>query len=471
MNKTLRIKNERDEEEKIGMKKEEDEWFKAIPAGTSIGMVKDAEKEENSKKFHDPAGGSPINIGRHLVSYLQDAQPESTRKTLAFSKANFGVMIGVFMKETWTDLVHSFECPSDTKENRIMDLKFEYQTLRAKSTESLSQTYTHYKTLLNELANDSVNLSKHEINVGLHEQFPNELQNHLSGLRNSNHTQTLNLANIYERFVYEDNLIQRRYFDTKKALITTPSSTPISTAFFFNNVIQDFQENSDDEVDERSNYKAEYKKIKAKLALFEASPSSSQNPKTFQPKNKGLVAETFDWDKEEVSDKKEVTQVKVLPALVDDELTVGKSHARNGEWIDITIRKVNTLLSTDEDADWQNYLKYINIDLNEQIPHQKKKVLGGELFIESSSKMNENENLFIPASIGYDQEMVPKTKDWVERLNPDNKLLNFNTRRILVPESQAVNESLEPTKTLNTPESSKDSKAKSLTLLPPLKNL
>ncbi|GKG55585.1 hypothetical protein Tco_0572225, partial [Tanacetum coccineum] len=59
---------------------------------------------------------------------------------------------------------------------------------------------------------------------------------------------------------------------------------------------------------------------------------------------------------------------------------------------------------------------------------------------ESSFKMNENENLFIPASMGYDQEMVPKNKDWAERLNPDNKLPNFNTGRILVPKSQAVNE-------------------------------
>ncbi|GJY58732.1 hypothetical protein Tco_0458624 [Tanacetum coccineum] len=151
---------------------------------------------------------------------------------------------------------------------------------------------------------------------------------------------------------------------------------------------KDFQENSDDECLKASNqsllqeliqsssnsiiklvlkyskdYKAEYKKMKAKLALLEASPLSSQNPKTFQPKNKGLVTETFDWDEEEVSDEEEVTQVKVLMALVDDELTVGKSHARNGEWVDKTMRKVNTLLSMDEDADWQNYLKYINIDL------------------------------------------------------------------------------------------------------------
>ncbi|GKD66990.1 retrovirus-related pol polyprotein from transposon TNT 1-94 [Tanacetum coccineum] len=207
----------------------------------------------------------------------------------------------VSAKETWTDLVHSFEGPSNTKENRIIDLKLEYQTFKAKSTESLSQTYTCYKTLLNKLANDGVNLSKHEINV-----------------------------DIYGRFVYEENLIQRRFSDTKKALIKTPSSTTVSTAFFSNKVIPDFQENSNDEVNERSSHfardclsktsepsykspvdnyssvykgfqpkftpkliqsssnsssqtdlmfqkdsKAEYKKMKAKLALLEESPSSS----------------------------------------------------------------------------------------------------------------------------------------------------------------------------------------------------
>ncbi|GKF37134.1 hypothetical protein Tco_0113892, partial [Tanacetum coccineum] len=62
----------------------------------------------------------------------------------------------------------------------------------------------------------------------------------------------------------------------------------------------------------QKDYKAKYKKIKARLALLESSPSTSHNPKTFQPKNKGLVAKTFDCDEEEVSDDEEVTKFKVL---------------------------------------------------------------------------------------------------------------------------------------------------------------
>ncbi|GKE08562.1 hypothetical protein Tco_1412113, partial [Tanacetum coccineum] len=238
-------------------------------------------------------------------------------------------------KDTWTDLVHSFEGPFDTKENRIMDLKLEYQMFRAKPYETLSQTYTHYKTLLNELANDGVNLSKHKIDVG---------------------------------FV---NSLPERYLDTQKALITAPSTSQISTAFFSNNIVQDFQEIFDDEADERSSeeylrdlnlefherallanskrfikkknnfsiqkanedtecYKCGKKKMKAKLALLKANPPISQPSKPFQLKNKGLIAERFDWDKEEVSDAEE-TRVQVLMALADDELSVGKNHARNGE--------------------------------------------------------------------------------------------------------------------------------------------
>ncbi|GJW27463.1 hypothetical protein Tco_0044338 [Tanacetum coccineum] len=228
-------------------------------------------------------------------------------------------------KATWIDLVHSFEGPLDTNENRIIDLKLEYQTFRAKPTESLSQTYTRCKTLLNKLANDGVNLSTHEINVGFVNSLPEKWLTFSYGLRNANHTQTLDLVDIYERFVYEDNLIQRRYSDTKKALITTPSNERSSEEYLRDldielherallaNLKCHFAKDCFSKTSEPSykspvepkiqkDYKAEYKKMKANLALLEASTSTSQNPKTFQPKNKGLVAETFDWDEEEFLD-------------------------------------------------------------------------------------------------------------------------------------------------------------------------
>ncbi|GJT60171.1 hypothetical protein Tco_1003704 [Tanacetum coccineum] len=151
------------------------------------------------------------------------------------------------------------------------------------------------------------------------------------------------------RFVYEDNPISRRYLEFKNSMI----SSPISIAFFSNSVVQDFKENSDDE------------KVKAKLELLEVGPSNTQPSKPFQTKNKGLVAETYDWDEEKVtSNDEDLVNVKVLMALSeDDKMAVGKSHARNDEWVNITMRKVNLLLSMDDDADLHYYLKYINVDL------------------------------------------------------------------------------------------------------------
>ncbi|GJV22195.1 hypothetical protein Tco_1371215 [Tanacetum coccineum] len=70
----------------------------------------------------------------------------------------------------------------------------------------------------------------------------------LTRVEKRNHIQTLDLADKYKRFVYEDNLISKRFLKSKKALITTP----IWPTFFSNNIVQDFQENSDDEVDERT---------------------------------------------------------------------------------------------------------------------------------------------------------------------------------------------------------------------------
>ncbi|GKC40876.1 retrovirus-related pol polyprotein from transposon TNT 1-94 [Tanacetum coccineum] len=402
----------------------------------------------------------------------------------------------VSAKEKWTDLVHSFEGPSDTKENRIIDLKLQYQTFRAKSTESLSQTYTHYKTLLNELANDDANLSKHEINVGFVNSLPEKWLTFSQRLRNANHTQTLDLADIYGRISKKILMKKRNNFSGQKANVNaecykcgykghfardyfSKTSKPfyqspvnnyssVSNGFqpkFTPKLIQSSQNSSSQaDLKAQKDYKAEYKKMKAKLALLKASSSSSQNPKTFQPKNKA-----------------------------DDELAVGKSHARNGEWVYLIIRKVNTLLSMDEYADWQNYLKYINIDLK-FVEEQRLNLLSkynkmvfelnkcrDELLILKQAKLDavtfQIQNIEL-TKLNHDlQEQLKEEKRINEKWLTNSKKVSqciseqipHQKKKVLgVPESQAINESLE---TSNTPESSKDSKAESLTPPPSLKNL
>ncbi|GJV63910.1 hypothetical protein Tco_1474738 [Tanacetum coccineum] len=189
----------------------------------------------------------------------------------------------------------------------------------------------------------------------------------------------------------------------------------------------------------------------------------------------------FDWNEEEVSDDEDMTQVKVLMALADDELSVRKNHAGNGEWIDIIMKKVNILLSMDEDSDWQTYLKYINIDLKYveerrlnllskynkiifelnkcrddllalkqvkleavtfQIQNTELTKLNHALYdqlkeerkiTESSSKNDVKENPFIPASVDYDDEMVSKSKYWAPTDPDSSKELGSEPQTPLPP--------------------------------------
>ncbi|GKB27884.1 hypothetical protein Tco_0867285 [Tanacetum coccineum] len=110
-------------------------------------------------------------------------------------------------------------------------------------------------------------------------------------------------------------------------------------------------------------FEAKYHKVKAKLALLSSNASA---PSSFLGKNKGLIAKTYDWDDEEVSsDENEVTEVKALMALTDEErVSVGKESARNGDWTKISMKKAHTLLQMEDNNDRKSFLNYLCIDLN-----------------------------------------------------------------------------------------------------------
>ncbi|GJY51746.1 hypothetical protein Tco_0442593 [Tanacetum coccineum] len=301
-------------------------------------------------------------------------------------------------KSTWNDLILYHEGPSNVKESRAMDLKLCYNIFKFKEGETLTQTFTRYKALMNELVNDGINLSKLEINIGFINGLPKKWLSFCQSLRNTNHVKDSELASLSGKLKYEENIIDNIYETKKnKSLV---SATPLSTAFFSTSIVQDFQDSPDDEEDTRSSheylndleeeyqarallakskrffkkgtqrfssakandqtecqnvarkhkpelrptkdFEAKHNKVKAKLALLSSSASAS---KAATVKNKGLIAEAYKWDKEEVSsDDKEMVKVKVLMALAEENDVVSKEGVRNDEWVKISMRKVTTLV-------------------------------------------------------------------------------------------------------------------------------
>ncbi|GJZ57382.1 retrovirus-related pol polyprotein from transposon TNT 1-94 [Tanacetum coccineum] len=117
--------------------------------------------------------------------------------------------------------------------------------------------------------------------------------------RNTNHVKDYELASLFGKLKYEENLIDNIYETEKNKYLV--SATPLSTAFFSSSIVQDFQDSPDDEEDTRSSQeylndlkeeyqsrallakskrffnKAKYNKVKAKLALLSSSASHPLN--------------------------------------------------------------------------------------------------------------------------------------------------------------------------------------------------
>ncbi|GJY01819.1 hypothetical protein Tco_0359971 [Tanacetum coccineum] len=154
-------------------------------------------------------------------------------------------------KSTWDDLILYHEGPSYVKQSRVMDLKLCYNTFKFKEGKTLTQTFTRYKSLMNELVNDGIKLSKLKINTGFINRLPKKWLAFCQSLKNTNHVKESKLASLFGKLKYKENLIDSIYRTNKEK--TLVSATLLSTAFFSTSIVQDFQDSPNDEGDARSN--------------------------------------------------------------------------------------------------------------------------------------------------------------------------------------------------------------------------
>ncbi|GKA79835.1 hypothetical protein Tco_0786431 [Tanacetum coccineum] len=309
---------------------------------------------------------------------------------------------------------------------------------------------------------------------------------------NTNHVKDSELASPFGKLKYEENLIDSIYETEKdKSLV---SATPLSTTFFSTSIIQEFQDSPDDEEDTRSSQKylndleeeyqakallakskrffkkgtqrfssakatdqtechkygrkghihkpelrptkdikSKYNNVKAKLALLSSSALAS---KASMVKNKGLIAQAYEWDEEEVSSNdNEMVEVKLLMALAEDNEAVKKKEQRNNLMskhkdlvqelntckeqllvlkqakLDfLTMQHVNTeILKENQNLrkelkeltaitkTWLNISNKVNHYINAQIPTQKKRNLGVDQLTEDPSSSGQKTYTTLPS--------------------------------------------------------------------------
>ncbi|GKA79947.1 hypothetical protein Tco_0786543 [Tanacetum coccineum] len=200
---------------------------------------------------------------------------------------------------------------------------------------------------MNELVNDGIKLSKLEINTGFINGLPKKWLSFFQSLRNTNHVKDSELASLFGKLKYEENLIENSPDDEEDTR---------SSHEYLNDLEEEYQAIALLAKSKRrtKDFEAKYNKVKAKLALFS---SSTLAPSSSLGKNKGLIAKTFNWDEEEVSsDDNEVTEVKALMALTNDErVSIGKESANNDNSEVFITGSNKPKLSNTEDSTLSNH--------------------------------------------------------------------------------------------------------------------
>nr|GEY78778.1 retrovirus-related Pol polyprotein from transposon TNT 1-94 [Tanacetum cinerariifolium] len=140
-----------------------------------------------------------VNLDNRLKSLIMSILPDDQMNS---------VINCLTAKSTWDDVILSYEGPSDVKESRVMDLKLCCNTLKFKEGETLTQTFTKYKALMNELVNDGIKLLKLEINTGFINGLPKKWISFCQSVRNTNHVKDSKLASLFG-----DNDDRKNYLD------------------------------------------------------------------------------------------------------------------------------------------------------------------------------------------------------------------------------------------------------------------
>ncbi|GJR92407.1 retrovirus-related pol polyprotein from transposon TNT 1-94 [Tanacetum coccineum] len=188
-------------------------------------------------------------------------------------------------------------------------------------------------------------------------------------------------------------------------------------------------------------FEAKYNKVKAKLALLSSSASAS---KAATIKNKGLIAKAYEWDEDEVSlDDNNMVEVKVLMELAEENDAISKEGAKNEQRNNLLSKHRDLVHELNACKEQLLVLKQAKLDfltmqhcISEQIPSQKKGILGVDQLNEDPSSSGLKDLVFVKSSTNDTKVTIPGVeRPWLSEAE-GFILPNHDTCRILPSESQ-----------------------------------
>ncbi|GJT44018.1 retrovirus-related pol polyprotein from transposon TNT 1-94 [Tanacetum coccineum] len=327
-----------------------------------------------------------------------------------------------------------FSRPSKTKDTKIVALRLKFNAFKALEGEKVNGTFTRLRSLLNDLENNYVSISQAEVNATFVNSLPRKWLSMNQTQRANNSIKNDTLAALYGKYNYKESLIDQIYesestrftLQGSKALIPNPTiqesdfdieEDQRSSSEFLADLNTEFHKRalivnqrrfykrsgrvgSQKKPMDKSNencfacgklghFQKECPSIKTSTPTYPSlsksynkpkfhtniTPQHNQNvnnnQKDYIVKYKGLKAKI---DEESVSsDDEGVTIFKALMAVANEPL-VGRADARSGQWVEITMNKVQKLLSITDNNEIKYVLDYTHVDLH-YVEDQRKNLL------------------------------------------------------------------------------------------------
>nr|GEV26425.1 hypothetical protein [Tanacetum cinerariifolium] len=204
----------------------------------------------SSPLLYDEYDDDPFEVDGFLISFDYDSfVSEDFSKVDALPSTNNEDKVfnpGILIQETLFEVITRIAPDKNAKKLDISHASLILEDFDPPLYELPFFKEVHrYKALMIKLVNDDTKLSKLEINKGFINGLPKKWLSFCQSLRNTDHVKESELAFLFGKLKYEENLIDSIYETEKKKFLAT--ANPLSTAFFSTSIDQDFQDSPDDD--------------------------------------------------------------------------------------------------------------------------------------------------------------------------------------------------------------------------------